>query len=700
MAEELTPSYVAPADDHPKRKLEDLELNDVPEPLAAPDSTANSDPDSVKNATEEEDNGAADESEVKRPRFESNDCDSNKTDDVAPTQNGHQKEELEVEPKEEQAGEPEAVDNNDQSQSGQELAKEATEMISSEQLTSDKNDNTESGSAQEQGQPKGNVQESTVEVLKEDDVPSTELQSGSDTQILSHKMEVPSDKVGVIIGKAGDTIRSLQDNTGAKIQIVRDADADPHSATRPLELIGTLENIKKAEKLIKDVIAEADAGGSPSLVARGFSTVQAAGGGEQLEIQVPIEKVGLIIGKGGETIRNLQTRTGARIQLLQQNPPEGDKSRKRIVRVTGNKKQIETATEMIKEVMNQTIRQSPLSSGYNQQAFHPRGSVASQWGPRASHHEQFTGYDYPQRGPYSSQNSLYPPPAYGQYPPQQAPRSSYGPSWEQRPPATMHGHSPQVNYGQPQGPDYGQSTPYSQIPAQHFGLPGYNEVKYDHNASSQHFGHMGSQPTAYSQGGTHSGYGSHDQYGKPPMYEVQPELHHSQSYGQPRPNQPGEVPYQGPAASAQAYGQTVPPQQPYPYVSTGLVQQSYAPYGSVPPADGYSHPPSATASGSGYPAQGGQPVAGYGQPGGQQTPVYTQAGPTGGYGSYPSTQPGPNEQPAGNNAAYVYQGQTDPAYGSAQGPAAYGAPATGPSGYAQTAPTQPGYNIPQSGGYQ
>lgn len=67
---------------------------------------------------------------------------------------------------------------------------------------------------------------------------------------------LPLSQVGVIIGKAGDTIRSLQDNTGAKIQIVRDADADPHSATRPLELIGTLENIKKAEKLIKDVIAE------------------------------------------------------------------------------------------------------------------------------------------------------------------------------------------------------------------------------------------------------------------------------------------------------------------------------------------------------------------------------------------------------------------------------------------------------------
>lgn len=63
-------------------------------------------------------------------------------------------------------------------------------------------------------------------------------------------------QVGVLIGKAGDTIKSLQNNSGARIQITRDADADPLSGTRPVELIGTLENIAKAEKLIRDVIAE------------------------------------------------------------------------------------------------------------------------------------------------------------------------------------------------------------------------------------------------------------------------------------------------------------------------------------------------------------------------------------------------------------------------------------------------------------
>lgn len=63
-------------------------------------------------------------------------------------------------------------------------------------------------------------------------------------------------QVGVLIGKAGDTIRYMQLNSGARIQITRDADADPNAPTRPVELIGSLENINKAERLIKDVIAE------------------------------------------------------------------------------------------------------------------------------------------------------------------------------------------------------------------------------------------------------------------------------------------------------------------------------------------------------------------------------------------------------------------------------------------------------------
>ncbi|KAL0314055.1 UNVERIFIED_CONTAM: Far upstream element-binding protein 1 [Sesamum angustifolium] len=330
---EASPIAASAADGH-KRKLEDMELNNAPQPLT--DSEPKLDPDSLNNGDQDEENGGADESDTKRPRLDSNGDNVSEPDGLVP-QNGHQEGGKEDEPKEEDSKQPEPAADSAQPAEGQEPREEPSEKIN-EEPASDENEKTQIGTTDDLERPKAEVEAPSEELPREGDVPvpSDEGQPGSDTQILSRKMEVPNDKVGVLIGKAGDTIRSLQDNSGAKIQIMRDADADPRSATRPLEIVGTLENINKAEKLIKD----ADAGGSPSLVARGFSTVQAASGGEQLEIQVPIEKVGLIIGKGGETIRNLQTRSGARIQLIQQNLSDGDQSRERTVRVTGNKKQL------------------------------------------------------------------------------------------------------------------------------------------------------------------------------------------------------------------------------------------------------------------------------------------------------------------------------------------------------------------------
>ncbi|KAL3641493.1 hypothetical protein CASFOL_016461 [Castilleja foliolosa] len=803
---DTAPESVAAADSN-KRKLDDLELNNAPEPLA--ESDLNSNAGAAINGTQEEENGGEDESETKRPRLESNEEKFSEADGPV-SQNGHQEKENEDEPMVEESEQPESADVNveeeekkddpkveesehpesvdanvkeekkddpkveeseqpesadanvkevekkdepkvesEQPESAdanveeeekknepkeevseqpepvedQEPPKEPLEAVTPEPA-SNENEKTETGSSDELGQPRAETEEPS-DLPREGDVPvHSDSEPGSGRQILSRKMVVPNDKVGVLIGKSGDTIRSLQDNSGAKIQIMRDSDADPRSTTRPLELVGTLDDINKAEKLIKGVIAEADAGGSPSLIARGFNAGLAATGGEQVEIQVPIEKVGLIIGKGGETIRNLQTRSEARIQLLQPNPSDGEQSKERIVRITGSKKHIETAREMIKDVMNQTVRQSPLPSRYGQQqGYRPRGPVTPQWGSRGGpHHSQFSGYDYPQRGPpsYPSQNSQYPPPSYGNYPPPVAPRSNYGPSWDQRPPTSMHGPSSQgnYNYGQHPGPEYGHHpSSYSQTQHHQPYSHGYNEAKYDNHAPPQHYG---PQPTPYAQGGptTHSGYGPpQDQYGKPPpMYNMQqPQVPppHAQPYGQqPRPNQPVEASYQAPA---QSYGQNMPApqQQPYPYAPSGPVQQTYpnpSPYGSVPASDGYgqTYPNNTPAAApSSVPSGYGQPIAGYGPQVGaqQQQPqlqAYPQAGPTGGYGSYPTPQPTAyaEQQPAA--AAYGYQAPADPAaaYGGVaapqQGPPAV---AVGPGGYTaqpSQAPHQPGYD--QSGG--
>ena len=72
----------------------------------------------------------------------------------------------------------------------------------------------------------------------------------------SKKIDIPNGRVGVIIGKGGETIKYLQLQSGAKIQVTRDMDADPNSTSRAVELTGTPDQIAKAEQLINDVLSE------------------------------------------------------------------------------------------------------------------------------------------------------------------------------------------------------------------------------------------------------------------------------------------------------------------------------------------------------------------------------------------------------------------------------------------------------------
>nr|XP_029122509.1 LOW QUALITY PROTEIN: far upstream element-binding protein 2-like [Elaeis guineensis] len=581
--------------------------------------------------------------------------------------------------------------------------------------------------------PAENLEHPTSEVSQQGSLPSAGQPHSVELTTTSRMIQVPNSKVGVLIGKAGDTIRYLQINSGAKIQITRDADADPRSSSRPVELIGSLENINKADQLIKDVIAEADAGGSPSLVARGFSTVHS--GSEQTEIKVPNEKVGLIIGKGGETIKNLQTRSGARIQLIPQHLPEGDSSKERTVRITGNKKLIESAKEMIKEVMNQApTRPSPLS-----QDVRPHGpTTAHQWGRQATVSARPTmGYDYQQRGTYPPpQTTQYPQP-YGGYSQQPPSRGGYSAGWDQRPAAPAQSTHPSggydyygqrgqatenlpsnpipnpsltstpvpvnYNYGQSQASAYGQPTPYAQSapPQQNYGH-GYNEPKYDNQAPSQQFygqQPLNSQPGVYGQQASvpQPGYGQQQTYGKP-SYGAAPPQEMTPSYGPPRASQPGDPMYQGPApsygssASAQPYpyGSSVPPQQAAP----GYNQSYGGPTSGA--VDGYAQLPSA-----GYPQHGGPAAPGYG---GQPAPAYAQpSSQSGGYGQYPSSQQGYGE-PISSNVNYGYHsGPADAGHGNTVPTSGYGAslPASGQPGYAQAPPTPLGYYEqsapPQSG---
>ncbi|KAA3477490.1 far upstream element-binding protein 1-like [Gossypium australe] len=495
----------------------------------------------------------------------------------------------------------------------------------------------------------------------------------------SKKIDIPQNRVGVIIGKAGETIKYLQLQSGAKIQVQRDMDADPNSVTRPVELVGTAEQISKAEQLINDVLAEAETGGS-GIVSRRL-TGQA--GSEHFEMKIPNNKVGLVIGKGGETIKNMQARTGARIQVIPLHLPPGDTSTERTLHIDGTSEQIKHARELVDEVTSENRMRNPsMAGGFPQQGYQAR--PASSWGQGAPP-MQHPGYGYMQPGAYPGPSSQYmSQPPYGGYPSQPS-SGGYASGWDQS------SVQPNQQTSSASGYDY-----YNQQPSQQ-----QQQASGDSVTPADNSGYNYSQPPASSymqpgQGYSQYGYGGYHQsgYGQPSSYDQQQSYGSASSYGNvTNPTQGGQgdsgqapTSTQPSATGQQGYNTS---QQPNPNPG------SYPPPGSTQP--GYGMPPSQTGYGNQPLAQPGY-GAGYGQPQTQKPlanpQMYGQAQQSpstpGSYG-----QPGYHSQPPSSSYGQPDTGSQlaqPPSYGATSAQPGYGAPTYG-AGYG--AP----YNTSYGGSY-
>ncbi|KAE8813528.1 far upstream element-binding protein 1 [Hordeum vulgare] len=127
-------------------------------------------------------------------------------------------------------------------------------------------------------------------------------------------------QVGVIIGKAGETIKHIQLQSGAKIQVTRDMDFQPWSQTRLVDLSGTPDHISRAEQLISDVLAEAHAGSFGTIPNWKYNAPQPSV--EQFQMQIANNKV------------------------IPFHFPPGDTSTERTLYIDGTTEQIEIAKQL------------------------------------------------------------------------------------------------------------------------------------------------------------------------------------------------------------------------------------------------------------------------------------------------------------------------------------------------------------------
>jgi far upstream element-binding protein len=163
--------------------------------------------------------------------------------------------------------------------------------------------------------------------------------------------------VGLVIGRQGENLRRVEQDTGCRIQFLTGPESSgPH---RHCRITGDPRARMDAKREINRIIDEN--GGNPIQETPGSRSASTTGtrppkpsatnlreGENSIQIMVPDRTVGLIIGRGGETIRDLQERSGCHVNIVGENKSVNGL---RPVNLIGTEAAAAKAKELIMEVV-------------------------------------------------------------------------------------------------------------------------------------------------------------------------------------------------------------------------------------------------------------------------------------------------------------------------------------------------------------
>lgn len=206
------------------------------------------------------------------------------------------------------------------------------------------------------------------------------------------QLSVPSHRVGLIIGKGGETIRELQERSGAKITIAPDGGQDTVTGERPVNIVGDQESVRRAQDMIHELVTN---GTRPSMVASGMA---GAMGRNSVTVHIPEAYVGAIIGKKAETIKSFQAASNAKIFV---EPTLQPGATKRAVHISGpSPESVAYAQQLVEDKVRQSeAANSMASSGYPSYDAHSSGTIYQAPGEFAAAidpNAAAAGYDYSQ----------------------------------------------------------------------------------------------------------------------------------------------------------------------------------------------------------------------------------------------------------------------------------------------------------------
>ena len=242
-----------------------------------------------------------------------------------------------------------------------------------------------------------------------------------EAQMVEEKGEVSSMYVGRVIGKGGEMIRDLQARSGCRIDVDQSV---PPGQPRIITYRGTRKTVDFAKQLVNmlchEHVNEADL---------------PLGDAKREIMAVPATSVGKIIGRGGEMIRELQSRSHAKIQVDHNNQGSaGLPSDQKRLTITGTEPSVVKAKEMVNFLVANPMMDA--MQGLNM-LMADKTQQGGTWGSGPPYLNMpnmgqgmmpnQVGYGAPPGGGGYDQGGYGAPPGYGQPPPAYgAPPPGYG----------------------------------------------------------------------------------------------------------------------------------------------------------------------------------------------------------------------------------------------------------------------------------
>lgn len=139
--------------------------------------------------------------------------------------------------------------------------------------------------------------------------------------------EVPDKHIGRVIGKGGQTVRTIQGISSTHIDIPNEC--APGTDVRMVKIRGTLNNISYCRKIIAEYVSKGEDATMPLPSENEADPTKPI---TCKTIHVPDEHVGRIIGKGGATVRMIQDAHHCHVDIAKAAQPG---SNQREIKITG-----------------------------------------------------------------------------------------------------------------------------------------------------------------------------------------------------------------------------------------------------------------------------------------------------------------------------------------------------------------------------